>query len=288
MHTFSFEAIGTHWQVDLYRSLLPLRLEKLQSAIHNRIEEFESNYSRFRAGSLVNRIASHPGTYMLPSDAERLFSLYQKLYAITNGLFTPFIGNVLVDAGYDSLYSLKPQTPHFPPLWDEGMRYEFPQLTMKRNEILDFGACGKGYLIDIVSDIIRKNEIDAFCVDAGGDIRYEGTRPLSVGLENPHDLTQAIGIATISQTSLCASAGSRRKWGQYHHIVNPQTLASPQAITASWVLAKDTITADAIATCLFLVPPKLLLQHFSFEYLILFPSNSFEKSPLFPAELFLK
>ena len=34
--------------------------------------------------------------------------------------------------------------------------------------------------------------------------------------------------------------------------------------------------------------PKKLTPHFSFEYLLLFSDNSFEKSPSFPAELFLK
>lgn len=288
MHTFTFEAIGTHWQVDLYSSLSPTQLEHLQRTLYKRIDDFDNVYSRFRENSFVSKTLSQVGTYTLPSDAEPLLNLYQKLYKVTNGLFTPLIGKVLIDAGYDADYSLKKKILHVPSPLEDVMEYSHPNITMKKKEILDFGACGKGYLIDIVSSIIRSSDVSSFCVDAGGDIRYERAEPLRIGLENPNNTDQAIGVATISQTSLCASAGSRRKWGEYHHIINPHTLSSPHTITASWVIAKDTITADAIATCLFLVPPKQLLPHFTFEYLILLPNNTFEKSSGFPAELFLE
>jgi thiamine biosynthesis lipoprotein ApbE len=42
--------------------------------------------------------------------------------------------------------------------------------------MLDFGAAGKGYLIDIVADILRQEQIESFCVDAGGDMIYDSTQ----------------------------------------------------------------------------------------------------------------
>jgi len=106
------------------------------------------------------------------------------------------------------------------------MEYDYPKITIKKPEALDFGAGGKGYLVDIVSDLIKEYGGREFCIDAGGDIRYESSKPLRVGLENPNDMNQAIGVATIANTSLCASSGSRRKWGNFHHIINPHTLKS--------------------------------------------------------------
>jgi thiamine biosynthesis lipoprotein len=288
MQTFSFEAIGTHWKIDIYSTISSNAYEYLQGIIQTRIDAFEKAYSRFRADSYVNLTLTQLGEHTLPDDAEPLFSLYKKLYEITGGLFTPLIGQVLIDAGYDAEYSLVGTTTHTPPPLEDVLDYRYPQVVIKKQEIFDFGACGKGYLIDIISSLIREQGISSFCVDAGGDIRYESTQPLRVGLENPNDLTQAIGVATITSTSLCASAGSRRKWGTYHHIINPHTLTSPQQVIATWVLADATIIADALATCLFLVSPQKLNPHFTFEYLILFSDNSFEQSPSFPAELFLK
>jgi len=288
MNTMKFEGIGTKWQIDLYSPMSDAEYGYLQTVVQKRVEQFERLYSRFRFDSFTNVTLNQMGTFTLPSDAEPLFSLYHSLYRITNGAFTPFIAQVLIDAGYDANYSFKTGTLHKPPRWDDVMDYDYPKITIKKPEALDFGAGGKGYLIDIVSDLIKEYGGHEFCIDAGGDIRYESPKPLRVGLENPNDMSQAIGIATIANTSLCASSGSRRTWGKFHHIINPHTLASPERVIASWVLAKNTILADALATCLFLVDPSTLLPHFSFEYLVLFSDSSFEKSLTFPAELFLK
>lgn len=282
------EGIGTKWQIDISTPLSVQKFGYLQVLIQKRIEQFERLYSRFRFDSYTNITLNQVGTFTLPPDAEPLFSLYHKLYKITNGAFTPFIAQVLMDAGYDAEYSLKAGTLHSPPRWNEVMDYRFPSITMKKPEMLDFGAAGKGYLIDMVSDLIKEYGVNTFCIDAGGDIRYENAEPLRVGLENPLDMSQAIGVTTIANTSLCASSGSRRTWGEYHHIIDPRTLTSPKKVIATWVLNDKTILADALATCLFLVAPSLLLPHFSFEYLILFADSSFEKSSLFPAEIFLK
>jgi len=288
MDPFIFEGIGTRWQIDIYSPLSMNKWGYLQTAIRQRVELFEKTYSRFKVDSYVNLALTQLGTHKLPPDAQPLFSLYQKLYKITDGLFTPLIGQILMDAGYDPDYSLKGKQLKRPPLLDDVVEFNYPNITIKKREVFDFGASGKGYLIDIISELIREHGVTAFCVDAGGDIRYENSAPLRVGLENPNNFDQAIGVATISNISLCASSGSRRKWGDFHHIINPQTLSSPQNIAATWTLAKDTMTADALATCLFLVPVQKLAPHFSFEHLILFADNTFDTSPHFPAELFVK
>lgn len=288
MDPLIFEGIGTKWKVDVYSPLSLSSWGFLQTLIQKRVDLFDSLYSRFRPDSLVNLILSQPGTYTLPPDAKPLFTLYKKLYDVTHGVFTPLIGQVLIDAGYDAEYSLQGKAIHQPPLLKDVIEFHFPQVTVKKREVFDFGACGKGYLIDIVGALLRENGVTCFCIEAGGDIRYENKQPLRVGLENPNNLDQAIGVATITNTSLCASAGSRRKWNEYHHIIDPRTLSSPEKVIATWVTAQTTIIADALATALFLVEPTTLLPHFSFEYVIMYADSSFEKSPSFPAELFLR
>jgi len=283
-----FEGVGTKWRIDLYSPLPRPKHEYLQRLIQERIEQFERLYSRFRFDSFINIMLNQVGTFTLPPDAEPLFSIYEKLYQLTQGAFTPFIAQVLTDVGYDALYSFKKGSAKHPPQWEEIFDYHYPKVKIKKPQAIDFGAAGKGYLIDLVSELIKEYGVATYCIDAGGDIRYESKEPLRVGLENPFDMSQAIGVATISNISLCASSGSRRKWGEYHHIMNPHTLTSPEKVVATWVIADKTITADALATSLFFVSPKTFLPHFSFEYLVLFADSTFEKSPSFPAELFLK
>ncbi len=151
---------------------------------------------------------------------------------------------------------------------------------------MDFGAGGKGYLVDIVSDLLVRHGSKSFCVDAGGDIFKKGSDELKIGLENPQNTRQVIGVATIKNQSICASAGNRRQWGDYHHIIDPHTLTSPRQILAPWVVAETALIADALATCLFLVSPDTLSPHYEFEYLIMNSDATITKSPHFKAELF--
>ncbi|MCX6731205.1 MAG: FAD:protein FMN transferase, partial [Candidatus Roizmanbacteria bacterium] len=192
------------------------------------------------------------------------------------------------EAGYDMKYSLTPTTLHTPPAWEDTADISFPHINIKKSATYDFGAAGKGHLIDLVSHIIIEQGFPEFCIDAGKDILLFSSKPIRIGLENPLNFKQAIGVVTLSKGSICASAGSRRSWGLYHHIINPKTLSSPSNILATWVIASDALLADALSTCLFLVPAKKLTPHFSFEYLILFDDNSIETSSSFSSEIFFK
>jgi thiamine biosynthesis lipoprotein len=234
-----FEAIGTHWEIDVFELLTPLHEEELITRIKARIDEFDRAYSRFRDDSLVTEMSRRAGVYTLPRDAKPMLDLYRDLYRLTDGLVTPLIGDTLVEAGYDAEYSLQSKTVRAARGWDEVLRYDFPLLTLKSPAVLDFGAAGKGYLIDIVSEILHTEGVKHFCVDAGGDMFYSHpeNKLLEVALENPNDTSEAIGIATIANESICGSAGNRRAWGEYHHIINPKSARSPKDIAAIWTVA---------------------------------------------------
>jgi thiamine biosynthesis lipoprotein len=286
MAQYRFDAIGTKWEVEF--DLPNGDSGALMEHVHERIDEFDRNYSRFRADSLVTRM-SKAGTYDLPDDAEPMLSLYLALNRVTLGAFTPLIGQALSDAGYDVQYSFSMREMHRPPALQDVLSYEHPTLTLKEPVLLDFGAAGKGYLVDIVASFLKDAGASRAVVDAGGDIAAFGQiEPVRIGLEDPNDLQKAIGTALIKDESICGSAGNRRAWGKFTHILDPYTLESPQGIAAVWATAATTMLADAMATCLYFVPPATLRRHYQFEYLILRPDGSVEASPQFPAELFTR
>lgn len=295
-----FEAIGTHWSIALLETpdgWDDVRAKMLAAEIHARIEEFDKAYSRFRADSLVSSMAQKAGVYELPHDAKPLLDTYEELYRATNGKFTPLVGQLISDAGYDANYSLTPRELSDVKAWDDVLEYKFPKLTLREPALLDFGAAGKGYLVDIVVELIEKSGVSAYVVNAGGDIRVkaslkDGAR--KIGLEDPVDTSKVLGVVEISSGSLCGSAGNRRAWDQqgrkYHHIFDPDARDSARDIQAVWVTAPTALYADAIATCLFLVPPEVLAyqqKKCNFEYLIISATRTFQKSAGFPAELFI-
>jgi thiamine biosynthesis lipoprotein len=285
---FQFEAIGTVWAIAIFEPITDQQAVKLEAAVRQRIAQFDRHYSRFRDDSLVAQMAYAPGTYTLPADARPLFDLYEAAYDLTDGAVTPLIGQVLSDAGYDAQYSLKPGKLQPPPRWEDVLQYAYPTLTMRQPALLDLGAAGKGYAVDLVVAVLRDHGVQAYCVDAGGDMTYHNTiaTPLRVGLEHPTEPGQAIGVCALAPgKSLCASAGNRRAWAGFHHIMDPHTLQPSEKVRAMWVVADSTILADMLTTCLFFVSPRQLARY-TFEYALVRQDFSLEHSAHFPAHFF--
>ena len=283
-----FEAIGTTWSVESALLADSASATDLGDAISAKIEVFDRAYSRFRDDSLVSAMARRAGWYDLPKDAAPMLAIYRRLYDLTAGAMTPLIGQVLSDTGYDAHYTLRPGTPIPPSDWDDILEYQSDgRLLMHRPALLDFGAAGKGYLADQLGDIMMAHGCLDFCIDAGGDIVRQGSGSLRVGLEHPDAAGQVIGVANLAIGALCGSAGNRRTWGQYHHVIDPHKLASPRHIQALWVYAADGLTADALSTALFFVSPSRLADEFEFEYAIISQDMKLARSPGFPAEFFM-
>jgi len=282
---FSFEAIGTRWAIEVEASAEDE--QRLRQAIMHTIEVFDATYSRFRVDSFVSQLAS-PGEYPMPRDGAPLLEFYEALYKATSGKVTPLIGSLMNEIGYDPSYSFKETTPTQPPSWDEAINYTQTTLTVKQPIILDVGAAGKGYLVDLVAKELLAHRIDTFTINAGGDIRHHTTKDdeVRVGLENPFNIEQVIGVATLQNESICASSGSRRKWGAYHHIIDPVTLKSPTEVVATWVVADDAMVADGIATALFFVPASSLQKQFKFKYAVVSADQTLDYSADFPAEMY--
>lgn len=300
---FEFDAIGTHWTIDLFDALLPPSrgiegvqnlsgsegVAHLQALIQARIAEFDQTYSRFREDSLVSQIAKKAGVYAFPPDAAPLFALYEQVYHLTNGHVTPLIGQVLVDAGYDAKYSLVEGTLQTPPAWEDVMKFDPTNNhleVMRSGVLLDFGAAGKGYLIDIIGELIEREGFLSYMINAGGDIRHRGPEAIKVGLEHPDRLDMVIGTARIQNQSICGSAGNRRTWGRFHHVIDPFKLESPRHIIAAWTLASSTMLADAMTTALMFTDADVLRREYPMDCLVMYADYSFQHSAGFVSELY--
>lgn len=283
-HKETFEAIGTTWRIE---SLAALD-DSLMSSIHARIEQYNQTYSRFRTDSIVAKMAKKPGTFKFTEDSIALVALYRLLYDITDGKFTPFIGKMLEQAGYDAGYSFKQQRQLALPAWDEAMQWKDNLVTTTQPIVFDIGAAGKGQLIDIISELLDRNDIQDYVIDASGDLVHKGTSENLVGLEHPNDTSKIIGMISVRNSSLCASAGNRRAWGDHmHHIFDPDKRQPTQEIIASWVTAKSTMLSDGLATALFFAAPEKLMEYFDFDYVRMHKNGSVDYSSKFNGELFV-
>jgi FAD:protein FMN transferase len=280
-----FGAIGTHWEID---TVDPLD-DGIKATVSNRIEEFDQVYSRFRDDSVVTEISRRAHTIELPEDAIGLFALYKALYDATGGALSPLVGDALNHLGYDASYRLTslPGPPPPVPAFDEVLSLEGRTLTCYRPVTIDIGAVGKGYLVDIVGKLLEDEGITAFTIDASGDLLHRGDSPESVGLENPRDPERVVGVATVANGALAASATNRRMWGDgVHHIIDGLTGLPTASIEATFVIADSAALADGVATALFMATPEELAPVGDYEWLIMSSDGSLRASPRFPGEVF--
>jgi FAD:protein FMN transferase len=289
-HAFVFEAIGTHWQIDT-PDPLP---DDVREEIGSLTETFDRTWSRFRADSLVTRIAraERGGCFVFPDDSIALFELYDRLGNATGGAVDPLVGKDLELLGYDPSYTLHPDRAGLaargvPEIWPADVRREGAVLQTDRPVVIDVGAAGKGRLVDLITHLLLDRGFVSFVVDGGGDLRHVGNEPLTVGLQHPTAPNRVIGVVDLLDRALCASAVNRRAWGNgLHHVLDGRTRRPATQVVATWASAGDAATADGLATALFVAEPAQL-SSFEFTWVRMLADGRVQWSDDFDGELFL-
>lgn len=284
-----FTAIGTDWHI---RTRRPLP-EGTRAEIREICDDLDRVWSRFRRDSLVTQIARAEagGRYEFPARDRRLLDLYDRLFAATDGGVDPLIGRDLELHGYDADYSLTPDRAglrtRVPDSWVRDVRREDTVLVTERPVVIDVGAAGKGHLVDLIAGVLRDAGIDGFLIDGSGDLRHAGPGTVTVGLEHPTLKGRAIGTVELHGTALCASATTRRAWGEgLHHVLDGRTGRPVSEVVATWVIAADAATADGLATALFVADPAQL-SAFAFSWVRMLADGRVQWSNDFTGQLFI-
>lgn len=282
MATWQFDAIGTRWEVETSTDLTV----DLREAVTSEIDRFDREWSRFRADSGVTRLAASGGE-LLSLDAAPMLDAFRAVSTATAGAVNPLVGESLDALGYDAEYSLVAAAPvAAPTAWADRIRWSDAGVTASAPAPIDVGALGKGRLVDLVCAVLDGLSGD-LVVDAGGDMRFRGAA-VRVALEHPYDATRAIGVVTVQDGALCASATNRRAWGDgLHHVLDARTGVPVRTWAATWALAPDAMRADAVATALFFEGGPALAAEWGVEWVRMSTDGRVQRSPGCPAELFL-
>lgn len=282
MASWRFDAIGTRWEVETAAELSAGD----RDAVAAEIERFDREWSRFRADSDVTRLGREGGSFASP-DARVMLDAYRDLSAATDGAVNPLVADSLAALGYDADYSLVAGEPvRAPAAWAERVSWTERAVAASAPSVLDVGALGKGRLVDLIMTVLAETPGD-LVVDAGGDLRVRGAA-VRVGLEHPYDPTKAIGIVSVQDGALCASAVNRRAWGNgLHHVLDARTGVPVRTWAATWALAPEAMRADAVATALFFDGGPALAESWGVEWVRMTTDGRVQRSPGCMAELFV-
>ncbi len=71
---------------------------------------------------------------------------------------------------------------------------------------------------------------------------------------------EIIGTLLLRDSFLACSAGTKRKWGNHHHLIDPHTGESARDVIASYIEGNTGICVDSYATVLCVMPWELAMK----------------------------
>lgn len=253
MGVYEFDAIGTHWAIEV---LSKQELTKtLIAKVQDTVDQFDRRYSRFREDSLIAELARTGVLIDPPVEMIEMLDFAKHMYEVSGGAFTIAVGATLHRMGYGSRVHGHQINRS---IWDE-ITYAREKIEIPTGEVLDFGGFGKGWLIELLTNDLRRAGITQFIVNGGGDLYCQSDTPIEFRLEDPHDKTKQFGQTRIAQGALAVSNTTVRTWQDgdtlKHHIIDPATDDSSRgSVIAAYVKADSALIADTIATILILRP----------------------------------
>ena len=270
---FSFEILGSKIHIVLEKELNDKKAQQIVQECYDECGRIDDWYSRFKEYNTLTLLNENIGEWQeVDEEVFYLFSKAKEFEVNTNEYFTLSTKEILEAWGYDAQYNLhknsKVQEDEFED-WNEREKREkkaLSKITIKSFEIdeeemsvkinspIEFGGLGKGYALDCMIEICQSHNLNAFMISAGGDLysyHKDNTKGFLVYLEHPKNEKEHIGTIHVNGFSLASSSSNRRKWNNYHHIVNPKTKQPANEMLSVYIQAKKGIDADAYATALF-------------------------------------
>ncbi|MCI8364569.1 MAG: FAD:protein FMN transferase [Eubacterium sp.] len=135
---------------------------------------------------------------------------------------------------------------------------------------IDLGGIAKGYLSQKLMELFRKGGAQAAVVSLGGNVQTFGKKPdgtpFTVGITDPADGTSVLGTIRIGDKAVITSGSYQRYFEKdgkvYHHIIDKKTGAPAQSdLMSVTVIGEDGVTADSLATALFVMGKEKAVQY---------------------------
>jgi thiamine biosynthesis lipoprotein len=260
--------MGTFVTMQVVRDDDPQRVQAAMDRAFGWFHAIEQRCTRFGEQSELNQLTACCGT-PVPVSAI-LFEAVRFAVMVaheTQGAFDPTVGHRMEARGFNREYRTG-EVVRSERGFDLDVSYrdialdaDRRTITLRRPLRLDLGAVVKGLAIDAAARELE--QFRDFAVDAGGDLYLGGLnsegKPWSVGIRHPRRDGELIDFLCVSNQGVCTSGDYERRVGGdakgEHHMLDPRTGKSPDAVSSATVVASGAMLADALATAVFVLGP---------------------------------
>jgi thiamine biosynthesis lipoprotein len=241
--------------------------EKAETAIaeaFNEIKKIESELNVYRDDSELARLNKEK-IVRFPSEDLRI-NIERSLYYsnLSSGAFDITVQPIL-DL-YKRSFSKKSSAPSAEMIGRELKKVDHKRITLNDREItigdkqnITLGGIAKGYAVEKAVEIIKRHNITMALIDAGGNMRAMGKKPVGVwniALADPRDVNNYITIIPLENNAVSTSGDYERYFDdkmKCHHIIDPKTGYSATELISVTIVTDNAFDADALSTAVFVL-----------------------------------
>ena len=238
--------------------------------IFNELGRVERLLSKYDPQSEVYRL-NRSGKLRVSPETFYVISKAKEFCTQTNGAFDITIGPLMDLWGFTSKEYLLPSEAEIRKalrlvgcdkiiLRAKDNMIQFKTRGMK----IDLGGIAKGYAIDCAVRKLREAKIDSCLINAGGQIYCLGSKssqPWKVAIRDSRKKNGVAGYLSLKDKAVATSGNYEQSFKgdkkYYGHIFDPKTGYPKESdIHSSTVIADNSLTADCIATAVFVLGKK--------------------------------
>ena len=246
----------------------------LADSVQSVIDEVNAQLSPFAEGSVISRVNASAEPVRVGAMFADVFALSQRVCSLSGGAFDPTVAPLvnLWGFGYrDGDSDIPSDSTIAEALAWVGMpdcRMDSSGRVVKKaaRTEFNFSAIAKGYGVDCIAAMLRRNGVENYMVEVGGEIALAGKNPRGerwhIQIDAPVDGNlEHEGLRVLELTDCgVATSGNYRNFretaaGRVWHTISPVTGYPVRSeVLSATVIAPDCATADALATASMAMP----------------------------------
>jgi thiamine biosynthesis lipoprotein len=277
-HLIQGQTMGTFYRIRIVTAASG-GMSGLKEKIERRLVEINRSMSTYIPESEISRFNAFHQTgvkFKISDDFYQVMRVAEKVYQLSDGAWDGTV-NPLVDLwgfGRKDLKTVIPaKTEILRRLASVGFRHievaASGYLIKKRAQItIDLSSIAKGYGVDAIAAVLRKEDFENFLVEIGGEIFAAGRRKdggqWRIGINRPQKnaAPNAVYKVVNLQDKAFATSGDYRIFFEvdgvrYSHVIDPSTgYPVSNGVVSVSVLASDCTLADGLATAVMVMGPR--------------------------------